>query len=84
MQLCNVHFVARFVGARVKRSGMSRLHFHIPLATSIPSFAVLNSDTKEGKLNSKTRIRQCGNDIGKAFFFLHTYVYQVLIVCLDY
>ena len=63
---------------------MSRLHCRIPLATSIPSFAVLSSDTKKGKLISKTRIRQYGSDIGKAFFFLHTYVYQVLFVCLDY
>jgi hypothetical protein len=27
---------------------------------------------------SKTRIRQCSSDIGKVFFFLHTYVYEGL------
>lgn len=56
MQLCNLHIVAKFVGAGVKRSGMSRLHCHVPSATSIPSFAVLGSDTKKGQLISSVVI----------------------------
>ena len=84
MQLYNVNIVAKFIVAGVKRSDMSRLHCHVPMATSIPSLAVLSSDTKRGQLISKTTMRRCGSDIGKAFFFLHTYFYRVLFVCLHY
>jgi hypothetical protein len=83
MQLCNVHIIVQFVGAGDQEEWHDKTALSYTVGYQYSFLRSVSSDTKKGKLISKTGIRQYGSDIGKAFFFLHTYVYQVLFVCLD-
>jgi hypothetical protein len=64
MHICNVHIIAQFVGAGGQEDWHVKTALSYTVGYQYSFLRNVSSDTKKGKLMSKTRIRQCSSDIG--------------------